>query len=460
MNQLSDMELQVIQAKGHDIALTRNASFHLSHDAGPVTASDSPAGATPTQVKQPQHLVGRNGIMPWGENNDFPQLITSLYSQDPIIPRTLGNQAAMLTARGVMPVLQTLDEEGKEKNVPVNDPEIWAFLRSPGFRQYLKQGSLDLLWFFNLFPELILSKDRSRIVQMGCPQASYCRYSAVNAVGRCESVYVSGDWPRASIDDALTQRVSTLDPMNWDRISWVRNHPDYKFIYPLSFPTPGKSFYSLAFHDAIRTSGWLEVHLAIPMLKKFLMQNQMSIKYHFKVDAAFWSALKGPKVWNDASPEQRNEWKKEWLISVEKNLTDVTKTGNSILTELNWDAQKGTYRDMIQVVPVTDAMKDGKYITDSMEAAAKIFYALGQDPTLPGFASEHMQSSSGGSNKREAFLIALALMNPYRDLKLEPLDFIAQYNGWSDRYENLTFVFRDTILTTLDTGAGTKKVVS
>jgi hypothetical protein len=43
---------------------------------------------------------------------------------------------------------------------------------------------------------------------------------------------------------------------------------------------------------------------------------------------------------------------------------------------------------------------------------------------------------------------------------LEPLDFVAEYNGWKERYPGLTFKFRDTILTTLDTGAGTKPVAA
>ncbi|GAB4042197.1 hypothetical protein [Spirosoma litoris] len=452
-------DIHYLVTSGHDIALTKNASFWLGK--GEVLATSStPPGATPSLLKRPQWQSGRNGIMPWGEDNNFPQTIIDLYNQDPIIPKTLGNQAAMLMGRGIMPVQQTLGPDGKEINTPINDPEIWAFLRSPGVRQYLRQGSSDLLWFFNVFPEFILSKNRKQIVQLTAKQAAYSRYSAVNQEGRCEKVFLSANWPSASITDEFTTGVSTLDPLNWDRVNWTRNHADYKFIYPLSYPTPGKSFYSLAHHDSIRTSNWLDVHLAIPQFKKFLMQNQMSIKYHIKVDKEFWPELKGRKVWDNATAEQQLAWKKEWLLSVEKNLTDVTKTGNSIMTETTFDQQKGVMIDHIQIVPVTDLMKDGKFIDDSMEAAAKIFYALGTDPTLPGFASDKMGGNMGGSSKREAWLIALALMNPYRDLMLEPLDFISEFNGWSARYDNLTYLFRDTVLTTLDQGKGTQKVVS
>ena len=110
---------------------------------------------------------------------------------------------------------------------------------------------------------------------------------------------------------------------------------------------------------------------------------------------------------------------------------------------------------------VTDSMLDGKYVEDNLEAAANIFYALGVDPTIVGFAGGSKQGArSGGSDKREAYLIALQMMMPMRDMILEPLEFIAEYNGWKARHPNLRFRFRDTILTTLDTGAGTAKKLS
>jgi hypothetical protein len=455
-------EIHFIEGRGHDIALTRSASFMLDkEDAGSLTGSAAPAGAKPSAPLPNQLIRGVNGIMPWGDSNNFPQEVIRLYYQDPIIPQTLAKMVAMLLGRGIMPVTQTIDEEGKEKNIPIPDPEIWHFLRSPGTRYYLNKGASDMVWFFNVFPELILSKDRSVIAQLHCNDASYCRYSEVNKAGKCDNVFINANWPNAQFQDNETIIVPTVDPLRWDKVEWMMAGSDFKYIYPLSIPTPGKTFYQLAHHDTIRQSGWLDVHLAVPQFKKFLMQNQMTLKYHFKVDREFWKVLFGTKQWAEMSPAQQSEKKREWLTSVEKSLTDVSKTGNSILTDMEWDPDKGAYRDYIQVVAVNDAMKDGKYIVDNLEAAANIFYAIGMDPAQVGFAGgENMGSRSGGSDKREAFLIALAMMQPYRDRLLELLDFVALYNGWHTRHENLTFVFRDTVLTTLDQGKGTQKVLS
>ena len=63
---------------------------------------------------------------------------------------------------------------------------------------------------------------------------------------------------------------------------------------------------------------------------------------------------------------------------------------------------------------------------------------------------------SGGSNIREAFLVNIANAWIDRQNILDPLECYLRFNGVKD----VELRFRNTILTTLDTGAGTKKVVS
>lgn len=449
----------------HDVAI-------LSADGRAVTVAlenDSPAGRgkTPLSVggtpsSAPalnDRLIGQAGdLMPWGEGNDFPQRLIELYVKDPIIPQTLGRMAAMLVGRGVIPVEEDLGEKGEDIDRPVKDPEIRAFLNTADFKRYLRQASTDAVWFFNAWPELIFSKNKQKIVQVHSLSAEECRWPRMNATGDLPHVYLSADWPRARAEQA--QKITALDPYRWDRVAWTRAHADFNIVYPINYPTPGKRYYSLAHHFSIVESGWLDVHLAVPAFKKFLMRNQMSIKYHWKVDKEYWGMAYGDK-YTKGNADTKRAIKKAWLKSMSDTLTDVEKTGNSIMTETSWDPVNKLFKDHITLTTVTDAMKDGKYLDDNLEAAANIFYAIGIDPTIVGFAGgDKMGSRSGGSDKREAYLIALQMMAPFREMLLEPLDFIAEYNGWRDRYPNLRFRFKDTILTTLDTGAGTAKKLS
>jgi hypothetical protein len=72
---------------------------------------------------------------------------------------------------------------------------------------------------------------------------------------------------------------------------------------------------------------------------------------------------------------------------------------------------------------------------------------------MPGGA---YAGNQGGSNIREAFLVNVANAWIDRQNLLDPLEIFMRLNG----LPKCELRFRNTILTTLDTGAGTKKVLS
>ena len=64
--------------------------------------------------------------------------------------------------------------------------------------------------------------------------------------------------------------------------------------------------------------------------------------------------------------------------------------------------------------------------------------------------------NQGGSNIREAFLVNIANAWIDRQNLLDPILLMLRSNGVKD----IELRFRNTILTTLDTGAGTQKTLS
>jgi hypothetical protein len=64
--------------------------------------------------------------------------------------------------------------------------------------------------------------------------------------------------------------------------------------------------------------------------------------------------------------------------------------------------------------------------------------------------------NQGGSNIREAFLVNIANAWLDRQNLMDPLEAFLEYNGVKD----VELRFRNTILTTLDTGSGTDKTLS
>jgi hypothetical protein len=405
---------------------------------------------TPYQL--PYMELNIDNVMMWGDDNNFPQNIYNLYSQTTLVNTTLSRIVSQIIENGIFACeVIGYEDDGTEITKPVIDPEIEMIINSIGSKKYMYQITMDLVWYFNAFSEMILNKARTKIVALSAKRASDCRWERMNEGGISQNIYINANWQYVnSRDSRYVTKAPAIDPHLIDPIDLIRKGNSYNYIYPLTYPTPGRRFYQLAYHDSIRTSGWLDVYMAIPEFKKYMMQNQMHIKYHWKVDAEYWVINYGESYQN-GTPETRRQTKLDWLKKQEAVLTNVNNAGNSILTDRIWDISTKGYRDLIELVSIDDIMKDGKYISDNHEAGANILYALGVDPTDVGFISGASGARSGGSDKREAWLISKSRLNPYRDFIVEHFMFALRYNGTYDKYQGrLRLKWHDTMLTTVD----------
>ena len=434
-----------------------NENVALLQEAGVAVSLGTP-GAAPTQSIIKDHtVVSSLEYVPWGDANDFPQQVLKRGRRSTIIPQAL-NWKANLISRKVRPYIVDEDDKGKEILQAVKDPEILAFLDTRHFKRYVRESANDIFWFLNIFPELILSKDRKKITHILPIEAAYCRLSKQNSRGVSEHVYVNGNWPYAMYNDDETTKIRSLDPYEYDLVNWTRDqHTDtFKFIYPSSYPTPGNTFYQLAHWDGIRASGWLDVLEKVPEVKKYMFENQITIRYHIQIPREYWPNEYG-SVWEKATPEERDAIRMAKMKQINNRIVGAKNSGIALITEFGVSSIDGRTVEGWKIEAIPDKLKDGAHLADNMEATSHLLYSLGLDPTLVGFASKEMGSRSGGSDKRESLLIYLSQLDPYRDVLYEPLDFIAEYNGWKAKYPGLEFRSKQTILTTLDTGAGSKE---
>lgn len=423
------------------------------------TTGGKPSGpaADPTMPRVGQDYSGFKDIEVWGDNNTFPQDIINLYSKNTLIPRLLGDKAAELIGGGL--VAMSVNRTGKgEEHIPIIDAEINDWLEDFQLNRALYEMANDLLWFFNGWVEMIPSVDRKKIVGFVHQESAFCRWEKQNQFGKCENVFLCSDWENSHEKNVI--KLPVIDPYAWGSIDQVRSSTKTNYLYPYNIPTVGKTFYQLAFHDAVRTSGWLDIIQSVPAFKKYLMKNSMSIKYHFEIDDAYWPAYFGETQWADQNPQQKLALKKKWLDGMTKALTNIENAGNSIITDKIWDMHsiKG-YRSLVSITVLNDSTKDGTYIKDVLEGNSQLLYAFGADPTTIGFNGGGEQAQrSGGSDKREAWLIGNLRLQPTRNFLLEPIRWAAKYNGWDKRHPGFKIMTKDSILTTTDTGFGAKQV--
>lgn len=384
---------------------------------------------------------------PWGADNLLPQkIVQESYGSDQI-PALIDWKIKALVSGGLIYGNLEFDENGNEKLVPFNDPEISAFMFQSAMKRFSRESASDYYWFNNTFSELILTGDRTKVATITNQEATFCRFALQNAnTGIVPEVFISANWHK-SPNEGDVAKVPLIDPY-YDPALSMRNSKGFRFIYASSFPSPGKVYYQDAPWHALFNSGWLDIEKAIPAFKKALMKNQIAIKFHIKVPSSYWEQKYSD--WDEKTPEQKIQIKKDELNAFDNFLVGEKNAGKSFLTQYENNHEGKPMSGWI-IDPIHDPMKDGAYIEDSQEASSHIMRALSLDPTLVGEGpGRNRQSSGSGSDKRVARDIYLLNAKADQDVILEPLDVVSEYNGWKAKHPKLTWWFRNYMIATLN----------
>ncbi|MFD2741963.1 MULTISPECIES: hypothetical protein [Sphingobacterium] len=396
-------------------------------------------------------------IANWGEDNDFPQKVIKAAEQSTELPALLDWQARALQGKEVVAFQRYFNEESQTWAFkPVVDLDIDSFLQDTTFKRYTREAATDLFWFWNVFPELIKSVDGKSIAYLGTQDASFCRWSRMDNRGSVKNCYVNANWPEAKAKDPETIKYDVVDPYSNTRVEDVQNLKKDSFIYPVSYPSPGKSYYQLAKWNGFLTSGWADIARRIPLSKRSLLERMLSAKYILQIPVNYWPSAY--KDWNKLTMEEQKQIKKNKVKEVNNQLTGSLNEGKTILVEVGYD-MAGKELPGWKIVPIEQVKIDGNNLEDSREASEHLMRALGVDPTLVGDGPGKKMGGGSGSDKRVAFNIYVALLQPYRDVILEPLYFIAEYNGWTQKYPGLCFKMIEIELETLDKSHSTSKEV-
>jgi hypothetical protein len=315
------------------------------------------------------------------------------------------------------------------------------------------EAASDLYWFYNAFPEIILSNDRSKVVSISAQEAMNSRWSKQNPKGIIEKCFINANWADGGkIDSPETVIVPVIDPY-YDPVSAVQQRKEFKYIYPISFPTPGKTYYQLASWHSVYRNKWLSFAAKIPAFKEAIMKNQISIKYHIEVPDYYWSWKY--QDWAKMSTDERTKVRTTELTEFNKVLQGETNAGRSIMTTSRWDEVTKTKYPGWSITTIDDKYKDGTYIEDSQEASSHLLFALGIDGTLIGNSPGKGMGAGSGSDKRVAFNLYINMCLAHEHLILEPLNFIRRYNGWNPK---IRFRIARKEITTLDQGKETKQI--
>ena len=398
----------------------------------------------------------------WGDSNTYPQDIIEIIRKNNTLSWTTRQITKSVYASGLRTkkrvITKTDNGDGTTKDVVTLEdavfPEWEEFLRrNPRINTHQLQKLRDIHRFGLTPVELIFEGDK--IVGIKAHKAAHFRYEIPNEDGISEYAHFNAQWEKGKkIDDETTFSL----PLVYTDFDAVDNFklvhvPDENAVY-VSKTACDEELYPIPEWTSILESGWLEISNNEPKLIMAIIQNQAVINYIIKIKDWYWSA-KYPK-WKSYTADEKKTKRKETLDEFNKMISGMEKAGKTmiadVITQLNLDLEselKGKtanfkdFQEAWELVTVPQNTLTGTLKEPADSARKEIMLAQGLD--VSSFGSVPDQNTQGGSGKSQSMNILMIVTEYMRQLSVEDLNFIKQYNGWD---ESMVFTYELPVMQT------------
>lgn len=226
-------------------------------------------------------------------------------------------------------------------------------------------------------------------------------------------------------------------------------------MYPLRDEWSNNEYYPLPIWWSAYRAGWIGIANKIPTFLLKMYENQITIKWHIQIPYVYWEKRYPEHLY--ATKEARQQAIQSEMDNIEENLVSEQNASKALFTMFEMNPN-GKIEEQWIITPLDSKNKADENLIASAAANSEILFSLMINPNVfgAGMPGGTYAGNQGGSNIREAFLVNIALAWLDRQNLLDPIELYLQYNGIQD----VELRFRNTILTTLDTGAGTQKTLS
>ncbi|NQU54158.1 MAG: hypothetical protein HQ522_16645 [Bacteroidetes bacterium] len=404
----------------------------------------------PTEIK----TIGNYEIVPWGEDNNTPANVIEKLEKSEVVSANLEFNVLVGYGTGIKPMRRII-EDGKLQGYQevFDNEEILNFFEDNDLSGYLLEQMTDLKTFYNIFPEIILSNDKKKIVTLRSKEAAFSRWGKMDKkLGRVTKHYYTSKWgdnPKKediTVSDVLDRFNPLADLQERIKAGKIK---EPRFIVPISFPTPGRTYYQHAYWWSIFKSGWYDFSIMVPEAKKALMKNRFAVKYIIYISPKYFEKLfieegidRSDKEAVKARIDQEHQNFSDFLTG-----SDKAGKGLVALKEMIHSTSGSKEEKYIEIEAIDLGKEGGEFLDDSEEVSNIISYVMGVHSSLIGSTPGKSKGSFSGSDKRELFLMKQALMKPFRDRLLRPLSLIKRFNKWES---DIVFAIPDIEFTKLD----------
>lgn len=400
-------------------------------------------------------------VMAWGKDNRFPQEAAKVISTTSVLNTGLKFLQNLTCGQGLFACRVTgYDEKGNEQLEPVNDPLLKELLNTRMVRRYLEKVSRDYFKFGCSPVEMIPDSKGARLVGLNPVNPLFARFTEPDEWGGGHCI-VSGAWPNTpSMNEE--DRVSILpllmdyDPDLQVEAMQLKGGLKKPFVFAVRDSWSNEDIYSEPVWLPAYVLGWVDIAHMVPQFLKKAYKNQVTWKWHVQIPYSYWDR-KFPRT-DYADTNARRQAIQKHMDKVERDLCGVENAEKPLFTNYAVNEANGRIEEEWKIEALDNKYKGGENLVTSAAANSEILFTLGVNPNVfgAGMPGGTYAGNQGGSNIREAFLVNIANAWIHRQNFLDPLYMLLRSQG----YRNIELRYRNTILTTLDTGAGTQKTLS
>lgn len=397
-------------------------------------------------------------VLPWGDNNDFPQKAAQQIQTTSVLNTGLKFLRNLTIGQGIFPCsVDGYDDNGNEILTPIKDDRIKDFLASRVVRRYMEKVLRDYLKYGNGAVQFIPSLAQNSFVGVNPLNALYRRFTEADKQGQ-EKCIVSGYWPDVPQKGQyeVLNVLNEYDPeMHADLLKFGGKIKD-GFVFPIRDSWSNDDIYGEPVWWPSYVCGWVEISHLIPSFLKKAYKNQITWKWHVQIPYSYWEKKFPPNEYDDV--ESRKLAIGKYMDQIETNLCGVENAEKPLFTNYAINEMNGKIEEEWKITALDNKYKGADNLVTSAAANSEILFSLMVNPNVfgAGMPGGTYAGNQGGSNIREAFLVNIANAWIDRQNILDPLELYIKMNG----AKRCDLRFRNTILVTLDTGAGTKKTLS
>lgn len=453
-------------------------SGYMFFDVAAMNGDMTPDPARPIENTTKEETSSQSkDFIPWGNDNKLPlQLLKSIETCG-VLEGIIDSQSRFALGEGVLWAYVRRDKGGKMIVEEIADiPEITEFMEENNHYYNEYAWMRDQIGMANGMVRFMLNNERSAIATYQRDDITEMRYQVMQMEGErkgsIDNVFLCAQWDKITdVNDKSVVKVRLLDEKS--PLSHLRELKEKtkEVEFALTFKKPGwnKKYYPLPHWYAAKK--WVDIAEKIPVMKAAMYEHNFRPRYMVVIYEQFWdSRFQGDeegntKSWAEYTDEEREAKRQEVYDEIDQHLTGAENHGKALFVGGWIDPATGNKFSEIEITPIDDFIKEGAMLPDSAAANSEIAFSMRYNPAILGASlpSGPYTNSQGGSNVREAASLQIITLEPERMAIRRVYNIIKKFNGWDQKHAkpglNLEPVMMNTILTTLDTGAGSKSVM-